>query len=67
MKHKGLRRLAIQLAITKLPKGSSCWHCGRHRWTKGVIEHTPNCPIAELEAEEAADATKPKGKFRGEF
>ena len=65
-----LRRLAIRLALVESTDGFdiTCQECGRRTWNRRHRHrHTPDCPIAELEAEEAAAATKPAGKFEGEY
>ena len=62
MTYDELRRLAIRLSVhTDLQDQQSCGECG------GEPKHAPDCPIAELEAEEVAATTKPAGEYEGEF
>jgi hypothetical protein len=66
MKHDELRRLAIRLARRPFETGginhercSSCNEFGEVNPHDPIyaLEHKPNCPIAALEAEEAAGAS----------
>ena len=65
-----MRRLAIRLAMTA--QGSfgeypvACRAC-MHDGPSAALRHRAHCPIAELEAEEAATTAKPAGKFEGEY
>ena len=62
-----LRRLAIRLARHTDAEGSGfCGECEAPALFDDP-EHAPDCPIAALEAEEAASKAKPAGEFEGEF
>lgn len=55
MKYPELRRLAIRLAKHTNEHGDSyCGECRKTDYHDGSLRHTHDCPIAELEAEEAA-------------
>lgn len=62
MKHDELRRLAIRLAFhLKVDDGKNyivCRACDERWRMDEVAGHAPNCPIAELEVEEAASKVK---------
>ncbi len=66
IKYDELRRLAISLAMTERHGGMLCRRCC---WfsMEDDPRHSPHCPIAALEAEEAAATTKTAGEFEGEF
>jgi hypothetical protein len=56
MKPDELRRLAIRLALTEVCDGYSlvCGGCDKRSWNRPHRpRHYRDCPIAELEAEEA--------------
>ncbi len=64
-----LRRLAISLARRPASVGGyvvTCSRCAQMSETS-AMHHTKDCPIAELEAEEAAATKKTAGKFEGEY
>ena len=64
-----LRRLAIRLARRVSSVDGyivSCSQCAQMSESNSMT-HTPDCPIAELEAEEAATTTKPAGEYEGEY
>jgi hypothetical protein len=59
MKPDELRRLAIRLAKHRDMDGTGlCGECGEYDLLDDV-KHEPNCPIAELEAEEARSKLRP--------
>ena len=62
MNRDELRRLAIRLAMNVGKLGieefDQCSECGG-RWPRGAGSHPTNCPIAELEAEEARSKLRP--------
>lgn len=73
MKYNELRRLAIRLAIWEEVRGTRMRHCRACDSAAfvceglGELKHKSDCPIAELEAEEAASTVKPAGKYEGEY